>query len=285
MAKTHSAAAMPWERQQHLCKEEGRESQERMMLFIRCKIDRLGGEEGEGDSILLFTLSHSKRNKDLGSDLNIAQKKRIFFLLHPRSPIRMGLGARRRLHAKQPHSTQHLRARFHSPTPGTPQPPTAQRGHTVPRAQIRNPRHSTAGMLSNPRTLQGRRCTQSHIQTAKGLPESPGRAWTSRHTAALCSPSSIPWGLRCPVPSHHRHLRSLRCRGGTDTSVGTFQMGSERTGGTRALCAISMRVFISFPTQHPFVTARSTHRQGCQLGGMLQVFDMEILAVGMDVPH
>lgn len=241
--------AMPWEQQQRLCKEEGRESQERMILFIRCKIDRLGGEEGDGESILLFTLSQSPRNRDLGLDLNITQKKRIFFLLHLRIPIKMGLGARRQLHAKQPHTARHLQARFPSPTPGTPQPPTAQQGHAVPRAHLictNKGTHGTAWLGCSP-THTGRSCAQCHIQTAKGVPESLGRAWTSRHTAAHCSPSSIPWGLRCPVPSHHHHLCSLCCQGGTGTSVGMFQMGSKRTGGTRALCAISMRVFISFP--------------------------------------
>lgn len=216
--------AMPWEQQQRLCKEEGRESQERMILFIRCKIDRLGGEEGDGESILLFTLSQSPRNRDLGLDLNITQKKRIFFLLRLRIPIKMGLGARRQLHAKQPHTARHLQARFPSPTPGTPQPPTAQQGHAVPRAHLictNKGTHGTAWLGCSP-THTGRSCAQCHIQTAKGVPESLGRAWTSRHTAAHCSPSSIPWGLRCPVPSHHHHLCSLCCRGGTGTSVGMF---------------------------------------------------------------
>lgn len=39
------------------------------------------------------------------------------------------------------------------------------------------------------------------------------------------------------------------------------------------------------PTLHPFVKAPSVYRQGCQFSRVLQVFDMEILAVGMDVPR
>lgn len=116
--------------------------------------------------------------------------------------------------------------------------------HTMS-VQIRNPQHSMAGMLSNPRTLQGRRCTQSHIQAAKRLPESLGRAWTSRHTAAHCSPSSIPWRLRCPVPSHHHHLYSLHCWGGNGHLYGDVSDGQqENRGNESAVCHLDACIYI-----------------------------------------
>lgn len=68
-------------------------------------------------------------------------------------------------------------------------------------------------------------------------------------------------------------------------ALDTFELGSKRAGQHERAGVTARRVFLSFPDQHPFVKARSVYRQGCQFSGVLQVFDMEILAVGMDVPR
>lgn len=149
------------------------------------------------------------------------------------------------------------------------------------------PQESSAGPCSNPQVLRGRRCGQSHIQAAKGFPGGPGLHAHPTHRLPPQTPATLP---RCPL----RHLPALaphhkpcgHLHGGHSHGLTGQRENRGERAGERACCVSSRCVYL-YPsqTQHPFVKARSAYSQGCQFSGMLQVFDMEILAVGMDVPR
>lgn len=156
------------------------------------------------------------------------------------------------------------------------------------------PEHTSSVQIKEPTAqhgwdaLQPTQAEAAHSATSRLQKESL-KAWGVRGLQGtpqpIAAPAPSPGGCaaRCP---HIITISAPFAAGGAQAPPwGCFRWAA-REQGEREHCVPSRCVYLyPSPTQDPFVTARSTHRQGCQLGGMLQVFDMEILAVGMDVPR
>lgn len=61
--------------------------------------------------------------------------------------------------------------------------------------------------------------------------------------------------------------------------------GGRKSPHMQITCHSNVCIYIPHRHTIPFVKPLSVCSQGCQFRSTLQVFDMEILAVGMDVPH